>query len=108
MLDWMARKTARVESCHAYMRRDSQFKRLPDLHGLCHLHDLAIKFALKKCVWADQWLDHIKAVYNWFSKSPSKKSKLKSLYKEMMLLQQVVTWRLVYPKYYCPTRLSVP
>ena len=92
------------QSFHAYMRHNSKFKKLPDIHGLCHLFDLGIKFALKACVWSDQWLDHIKSVYNWFAKSPSKKSKLKALYKEMQLVQQVATWRLVYPKYYCPTR----
>ena len=92
------------ENFQAYMRRHSRFKKLPNLHGLCHLFDLAIKFALKKCVWADQWLEHVRAVYNWFSNSPSKKSKLKALYNAMKLLGRIVTWRLVYPKYYCPTR----
>ena len=38
------------------------------------------------------------------SKSPSRKSKLKQLHKEMMLANDAVTWRLIYPKYYCPTR----
>ena len=92
------------ENFHAYMRQFSTHKKMPNMHGLCHNFDLAIKFDLKKCLWAVQWLDHIKAVFNWFSNSPSKKSKLKSLYNEMKLLGQIVTWRLVYPKYYCPTR----
>ena len=54
--------------------------------------------------WVDQWLDHLKTIFRWFSKSPSRKSKLKQLHKEMELLQEIVTWRMWYPKCYCPTQ----
>ena len=54
--------------------------------------------------WVAQWFDHIKAIFRWFSKSPSRKAELKELHKEMELLHDVVTWRMIYPKYYCPTR----
>ena len=76
------------------------------LHGLGHQGDLALKKALKICGgWTTTWLNHIKAIYNWFSKSPSRKIALKSLHKQMQLLQKsAVTWRMCYPKYYCPTR----
>lgn len=91
-------------SLHAFLKRLLTDK-LPNLHGLCHQGDLAMKKALKICCkWSDLWLEHIKAMYRWFSKSPSRKSALKKLHKEMELLQDVVTWRMVYPKYYCPTR----
>ena len=54
-------------------------------------------------MWCLDGLDHIKCVYRWFSKSRSRKSKLKTLHKTMKLLREVVTWRMVFPKYYCPT-----
>ena len=92
------------KSMHAAMKRALSPK-LPNLHCLNHQADLALKKALKICVaWSDMWLCHVKGVYTWFSKSPSRKSALKSLHKEMELLNDVVTWRMVYPKYYCPTR----
>ena len=41
-----------------------------NLQGLCHLFNLAQKKAMKKCGgWVDQWLDHLKMVFRWFSKS---------------------------------------
>ena len=43
-------------------------------------------------------------VFIWFSKSPSRKAKFAALSDEMILLGRVVTWKIVYPKYYCPTR----
>ena len=92
------------KSLHAAMKRALTDK-LPNLHCLNHQADLALKKALKICSkWSDAWLHHIKGIYAWFSKSPSRKSALKSLHTEMELLRGVVTWRMVYPKYYCPTR----
>ena len=74
-------------------------------HGLCHLFNLAQKGSMKRCgEWVWQWMDHVKCIFRWFSKSPSRKSALKQLHKEMELLQEVVTWRMCYPKYFCPTR----
>ena len=49
-------------------------------------------------------MDHVKAVFNWFSKSPARKAKLKRLHKDMQLLRDTVTWKMMFPKYYCPTR----
>ena len=78
---------------------------LPNLHCLCHQLNLALKLAIKKnAFWSDMWLDHIKCIFAWFSKSPKRKASLKHLHKEMEMLRDVVTWRMVYPKYYCPTR----
>ena len=91
-------------SLHAFMKREVD-PDLPNLHGLAHSGDLALKKALKICAdWTTTWLNHIKALYNWFAKSPQRKSTLKSLHKTMLLLQRVVTWRMCLPKYHCPTR----
>ena len=49
-------------------------------------------------------MTHLRAVFNWFSKSHSRKAKFASLSEELMLIGRVVTWKMVYPKYYCPTR----
>ena len=60
---------------------------------------------MKQCGdWTSEWLDHMKAIFSWFSRSPSRKSSLKSLHSRMSLLRRVVTWKMCYPKYYCPTR----
>ena len=92
------------KSLHSFLKKDLNSK-LPNLHCLCHQGDLALKHALKICSrWTDLWMDHVKGVFRWFSKSPSRKSALKKLHKDMMLLEDVVTWRMVYPRYYCPTR----
>lgn len=89
----------------AEIKRYDSCEKVGNVHGLAHLLNLAQKKAMKLCdSWINQWQDHIKAVFRWFSKSPSRKSKLKQLHKEMVLLNDVVTWRLIYPKYYCPTR----
>ena len=65
------------ESLHAYMKRNGKPK-LPNLHGTAHNTNLAVKYSMKVCgPWVEQWLDHIKAMYNWFKQSPSRKSKLK-------------------------------
>ena len=77
---------------------------LPNLHGLCHQGDLSLKTGLKRCPWTKDWLQHIKGIYTWFSKSPARKSSLKKLHTQMQLLNNFCTWRMVYPKYYCPTR----
>ena len=91
-------------SLHAELKRDG-LPRLGNIHGLCHLLNLAQKKAYTLCGdWTIQWFDHIKGVFRWFAKSPRRKAQLKSLHKEMTLLNNVVTWRMCYPKYYCPTR----
>ena len=91
-------------SFHAHMKRADK-PRLPDLHCCAHNLNLALKKALTLGgEWAKQWLTHVKVTYRWFSKSPSRKSKLKSLHAQMALVNDVVTWKMVYPKYYCPTR----
>ena len=91
-------------SLHAHMKRAGK-PLLPNLHCLCHQLNLALKLAINNSgAWSKQWQDHLKAVFNWFKKSPSRKAKLKALHKQMQLLRDVVTWRFVYPKYYCPTR----
>ena len=91
-------------SLHAFMKRNLD-EDLPNLHGCAHSANLGLKKALDLCQdWTTPWLEHIKAVYNWFSKSPHRKSQLKALHRTMELLQEVVTWRMCYPKYYCPTR----
>ena len=91
-------------SLHAFMKKNLD-PDLPNMHGLAHSGDLALKKALKICGdWTTTWLNHIKTIFNWFSKSPQRKSALKSLHVTMLLLRQVVTWRMCFPKYYCPTR----
>ena len=88
----------------------AQFKRdrrplLGNLHCLCHLLNLSEKAAFNKAgLWVQQWFDHIKAVFRWFCKSPTRKAQLKELHKTMEMLNDVITWRMIYPKYYCPTR----
>lgn len=89
----------------------SQFKKdgkpnMGNLHCLCHNLNLALKDALKhsRQNWADDWMRHIRAVYNWFAKSPARKAKFAELSERLTLMAQVVTWRMVYPRYYCPTR----
>ena len=77
---------------------------LPNLHGLCHQGDLALKHSLKQCRWAQQWLLHLRGVYNWFKRSPAKKSALKRLHKTMIRLEHLCTWTFCYPKYPCDTR----
>lgn len=89
----------------ACIKRYQSCEKVGNVHGLCHLFNLAQKKTMQLCpLWVPQWQDHIKSVFRWFSKSPSRKSKLKQLHKEMALVNDVVTWRLIYPKYYCPTR----
>ena len=85
------------------MKRDNKSK-LGNLHCLCHNWNLALKDALKELSWTDRWMKHMRAVYNWFSKSPARKTKFAHLSDEMELLGRVVTWKMVYPRYYCPTR----
>ena len=77
---------------------------MPNLHCICHNLNLALKEAVSELSWCDLWMRHLRAMYNWFSKSPARKQKFKVLGEEMELLQRVVTWKMVYPKYYCPTR----
>ena len=51
--------------------------RLGNVHGLCHLLNLSMKKTYKLCdEWTDQWFDHIKGVFAWFSKSPRRKTEL--------------------------------
>lgn len=91
-------------SMHAYMKKSIN-NMLPNLHGLCHSSNLAFKDTIKsEATWVDTWLLHIKTAFNWFSKSPGRKHSLRELHKVMCVLRNVVTWRLVLPKYYCPTR----
>ena len=91
-------------SFHAHMKRANKPK-LPNIHCVPHNLNLSLKKAITRgSEWSKDWLEHVKCVYKWFSKSPSRKSKLKSLHAKMSLLQSVVTWKMVYPKYYCPTR----
>ena len=91
-------------SLHAEIKRAGK-KRLPNMHCICHQLNLALKKALGLSdEWSDQWLSHVKAVFNWFSKSPARKAKLRSLHKQMKLVRDTVTWKMLYPKYYCPTR----
>ena len=86
----------------AWLRKDKPG--LFNVHGLCHQHDLGIKFAIKRCTWTEQWLDHVKACYNFFSKSTMRKSRLKQLHEDMQRVGDNVTWRFVYIKYHCPHR----
>ena len=90
-------------SLHACMKR-SVNKQLPAFHCMCHMLNLAFKDAFFKCLWAEHWLYHVKSLFNWFSNSPGKKSALRRLHQTMVAIRQTVTWRLVYPRYYCPTR----
>ena len=90
-------------SLHAMMKRTIN-PLLPNLHCLPHMLNLAFKFAFLKSGWAESWLLHVKSVFVWFSKSPGRKNALKRLHKAMRMLRRVVTWRMVYPRYYCPTR----
>ena len=73
-----------------------------NLHCICHNLNLALKETIEGLDWCGVWIEPIRAVYNWFSKSPARKTKFASLSEEMELLGRVVTWKLVYPKYYCP------
>ena len=79
-------------------------KDIGNTHCICHNWNLALKETIAEHDWCGLWIQHIRAVYNWFSKSPARKSKFAMLSEEMQLLGRVVTWKLVYPKYYCPTR----
>ena len=90
-------------SMHAMMKR-SISPRLSNFHCLCHLLNLAFKDAFRLSVWGSSWLLHVKTLFNWFSKSPGRKNALKRLHKVMQTLRTAVTWRMVYPRYYCPTR----
>ena len=77
-----------------------------NLHGTCHNLNLGLKEALTKTThnWAEVWLLHVRAMFNWFSKSPARKARFKHLSDQFQILGQAVTWRMVYPRYYCPTR----
>ena len=93
-------------SMHAVLKRAGK-PNLPNTHCLSHQLNLSLKRALSVSgVWTDQWLSHIKAIFNWFSNSPARKAQLKLLHKEMELLREFVTWRMVFPKYVCahPTK----
>ena len=91
-------------SVHAFLKKHVSAK-LPNMHCLNHDGNLAMKQGVKKCkAWTDSWIEHVKGIYRWFCKSHARKSVLKSLHTEMQLLQDTVTWRMLYPKYYCPTR----
>lgn len=90
-------------SLHAFMKK-SIGPNLANIHCLPHQFNLGYKNAYESCPWAVRWLQHIKVLYTWFSKSPGRKNALTRLHKTMQTLQQACTWRLVYPKYYCPTR----
>ena len=79
-------------------------KDIGNTHCVCHNLNLGLKEAISAHDWCGVWIEHIRAVYNWFSKSPARKTKFAALSEEMELLGRVVTWKLVYPKYYCPTR----
>ena len=87
----------------SHMKRDNK-PLLGNVHCICHNWNLGLKEALKICVWSGMWIKHMRAVYNWFSKSPARKTKFANLSDEMELLGRVVTWKMVYPQYYCPTR----
>ena len=87
----------------AHMKRDGK-PNIGNIHCICHNFNLALKDAMAANPWSTLWMDHIRAVYNWFAKSPARKTKFASLSEEMSLLDNVVTWKMVYPKYYCPTR----
>ena len=87
----------------SHMKRDNKPQH-GNLHCICHNWNLGLKESLKANSWTDVWIRHIRAVYNWFSKSPARKTKFANLSKEMELLGRVVTWKMVYPRYYCPTR----
>lgn len=87
----------------SHLKRSGK-EQIGNLHCLCHNLNLALKEAMAENKWCDLWLQHIRAVYNWFSKSPARKSKFAALSEEMTLLGRVVSWKMVYPKYYCPTR----
>ena len=87
----------------AHLKRNGK-PNIGNLHGACHNVNLAIKEAKVANPWSILWMDHVRAVFNWFSKSPARKSKFASLSEELTLLGNVVTWKMVYPKYYCPTR----
>ena len=92
-------------SFHAHMKRANKKPALPNLHCCCHNLNVVLKTAISLGGdWVKQWLTHVKIVYKWFSKSPSRKSKLKAVHARMMLVHDVVNWKMVYPKYYCPTR----
>ena len=75
----------------AYFKRDKPL--IGNLHGCCHNVNLALKDALEKTTnnWADVWLLHIRALYNWFRKSPSRKAKFKHLHEQFELLGRAVT-----------------
>ena len=90
-------------SMHAFMKK-TICVRLPNLHCMCHNPNLSLGDVTKKCEWISDWLLHIKALFNWFSKSPGRKAALRRLHTTMELLGRVVTWRMTLPKYYCPTR----
>ena len=91
-------------SMHACMKKSINTL-LPNQHGLCHATNLGFKDAVKtESSWVDMWLWHVKATFNWFSKSPGRKNALKKLHETISVLREKVTWRMVYPKYYCPTR----
>ena len=76
----------------------AQFKKngktlMGNLHCICHNLNLALKEALKhsKLGWSDAWLKHVRAVYNWFAKSPARKAEFKNLSSTMEVLAQVLT-----------------
>ena len=87
----------------AHLKRNGK-PNIGNLHGVCHNVNLGVKEAMAANPWSILWMDHVRAVFNWFSKSPARKSKFASLSEELTLLGNVVTWKMVYPKYYCPTR----
>lgn len=93
-------------SLHACMMRDPELgDNLPSLHCLTHQLNLALKHALSaNSFWSDTWLQHVRVVFNWFSRSPGRKAALRKVHRDMLMVRQTVTWKLTYPKYYAPTR----
>ena len=92
-------------SLHAFMRRDAQLQpSLPNLHCLCHILNLALKRTIALSPWCVTWLHHVRCLFNWFSRSPGRKAKLRKLHNEMEHVRDVTSWSLTYPKYYAPTR----
>ena len=78
---------------------------LPEsIHRCQSMFNLAFKDSFRLNAWGSSWLLHVKTLFNWFSKSPGRKNALKRLHKVMQTLRAAVTWRMVYPRYYCPTR----
>ena len=92
-------------SCLVAEMKRNHHDGIGNLHCIPHNLNLALKKAMKECdAWMKQWLDHVKCIFHYFCKSPTRKADLKQLHKAMELLNDVVTWRFMLPKYHCPTR----